>query len=39
MAKITGFELQDRWGDWNRSPFSSESGSQVTVFVKTGQTG
>jgi SAM-dependent methyltransferase len=39
MAKIAGFELQDRWGDWNRSPFSSESGSQVTVFVKTRQTG
>jgi hypothetical protein len=36
MAKITGFELQDRWGDWDRSPFTSESGRQVTVFVKTG---
>ena len=36
MAKITGFELQDRWGDWDRSPFTSESARQVTVFVKTG---
>ncbi len=34
MAKIAGFELQDRWGDWIRSPFSSESDTQVTVFVK-----
>ncbi|MGO9853505.1 MAG: class I SAM-dependent DNA methyltransferase [Acidimicrobiales bacterium] len=34
MAKITGFELQDRWGDWDRSPFTSESARQVTVFVK-----
>ena len=36
MAKITGFELQDRWGDWDRSPFTSESARQVTVFVKAG---
>jgi SAM-dependent methyltransferase len=36
MAKLTGFELQDRWGDWDKSPFTSESAKQVTVFVKTG---
>ncbi len=36
MAKITGFELEDRWGDWDRSPFTSESARQVAVFVKTG---
>jgi SAM-dependent methyltransferase len=35
MARCTGFELQDRWGDWGRSSFTSESGSQVAVFVKT----
>jgi SAM-dependent methyltransferase len=39
MAKISGFELQDRWGDWDRSPFTSESAKHVTVFVKTGQAG
>jgi SAM-dependent methyltransferase len=39
MARCTGFELQDRWGDWDRSPFTSESARQVTVFVKTGQAG
>jgi hypothetical protein len=39
MAKVTGFELQDRWGSWDRSPFTSESGKQVAVFVKTGQAG
>ncbi len=39
MAKITGFELQDRWGDWDQSPFTSESAKQVTVYVKTGQVG
>jgi SAM-dependent methyltransferase len=36
MANIAGFELQDRWGDWDRSPFTSESAKRVTVFVKTG---
>jgi SAM-dependent methyltransferase len=39
MAKLTGFEVQERWGDWDRSPFTSESAKQVTVFVKTGQAG
>jgi hypothetical protein len=39
MAKIAGFGLQGRWGDWDRSPFTSESGKQVTVFVKTGSEG
>jgi SAM-dependent methyltransferase len=37
MAKLTGFELEDRWGGWDRSPFTSESGNQVAVFVKMGQ--
>jgi SAM-dependent methyltransferase len=37
MAKMSGFELQDRWGDWDRSPFTSESEKQVAVFVKTRQ--
>ncbi len=35
MAKLAGFELQDRWGDWDRSPFTDESAKQVAVFVKT----
>jgi SAM-dependent methyltransferase len=39
MATIAGFELQDRWSDWDRSPFTSESESQVTVFVKSGHAG
>ncbi len=39
MAKMTGFELLDRWGDWDRSAFNSQSEKQVTVFVKTGQVG
>jgi len=39
MARIAGFELQNRWGDWDQSSFTSESAKQVTVFVKTGQAG
>lgn len=34
MAKITGFELQDRWSDWVRSPFTSDSAKQVALFHK-----
>jgi SAM-dependent methyltransferase len=34
MAKLAGLELEDRWGDWGRSPFTSESVTQVAVFVK-----
>ena len=32
-------QLQDRWGDRDRSPFASETEKQVTVFVGTGQAG
>ena len=38
MAKLSGFELQDRWGDWDGSPFTSASAKQVAVFVKTAHT-
>jgi hypothetical protein len=34
MARIAGLELEDRWGDWDRSPFTSESAKQVAVFLK-----
>lgn len=33
-----GAALEDRWGSWVRSPFTSDSPMQVAVFVKTGQT-
>jgi hypothetical protein len=33
MAKLAGLDLEDRWGDWDRSPFTSESAKQVAVFV------
>ena len=34
MAKVAGLRLRDRWADWDRSPFTSESGSQIAVFEK-----
>jgi hypothetical protein len=34
MAKLAGFELRDRWGDWERTPFTSQSAKQVAVFAK-----
>ena len=34
MAQIAGLELEDRWSDWRRHPFTSESGFQVAVFKR-----
>jgi hypothetical protein len=34
MAKITGFRVRDRWAGWDRTPFTSDSPSQVAVFEK-----
>jgi hypothetical protein len=34
MAKMAGMDLEDRWGDWDRSPFTSDSEKQVALFAK-----
>ena len=34
MARVAGFRLRDRWAGWDRSPFTSDSTSQVAVFEK-----
>ena len=34
MARIAGLRLQERWGDWLREPFTSESSSHVSVWEK-----
>jgi len=34
MARIAGFGLEDRWADWDRAPFTSDSTRQVAVFEK-----
>jgi hypothetical protein len=34
MGVTAGLVLRDRWADWQRSPFTSDSTSQVAVFEK-----
>ena len=34
MAIIAGLQLQDRWSDWKRSEFTSNSVNQIAVFRK-----
>ena len=35
MARLAGMTLRERWDDWDRSPFTSESRSHVSVWEKT----
>ena len=34
MARLAGFRLLERWADWRRSPFTSESRSHVSLYMK-----
>jgi len=34
MARLAGLTLRERWGDWTREPFASESRSHVSVWEK-----
>ncbi len=34
MARLAGMALRDRWSDWNREPFTSESRSHISVWQK-----
>lgn len=34
MARLAGLRLRERWGDWTRAPFTSESTSHVSVWEK-----
>lgn len=36
MGRLAGFRLRDRWSDWHRGPFTSESTSEVAVFELAG---
>lgn len=36
MARLAGLELRDRWGGWNREPFTSESTLHVSMWEKPG---
>jgi SAM-dependent methyltransferase len=35
MAQLAGMTLRERWSDWNRGPFTSDSSSHVSVWEKT----
>ena len=34
MAELAGMRLSERWGGWNREPFTSESRKHVSVWEK-----
>jgi hypothetical protein len=34
MARIAGMSLRERWGDWNREPFTANSTKHVSVWEK-----
>jgi SAM-dependent methyltransferase len=36
MARLAGMRLRERWGGWNREPFTSESTKHVSVWEKPG---
>lgn len=36
MARMAGLRLRERWGDWDRSPFTSESLKHISVWEKAG---
>lgn len=34
MARLAGLRLRDRWGGWNREPFTADSGNHVSVYER-----
>lgn len=34
MARLAGLRLRDRWGGWQRQPFSSSSNTHVSVYER-----
>ena len=34
MAQLAGMKLQERWGSFQRDPFTGASGNHVSVYVK-----
>jgi hypothetical protein len=35
MARLAGMVLRERWSDWERAPFTSDSTKHVSVWEKT----
>jgi SAM-dependent methyltransferase len=36
MARLAGMELRERWSDWRRAPFTSESRAHISAWQKAG---
>jgi hypothetical protein len=34
MAQLAGLRLRDRWANWNREPFTTDSHSHVSIWQK-----
>ena len=34
MAELAGLTLRERWSDWRRTPFTSESGKHISVWER-----
>jgi hypothetical protein len=34
MARIAGLILRERWGSWQREPFTSDSSAHISVWEK-----
>jgi hypothetical protein len=34
MARLAGLRLRERWGGWNREPFTVESTGHVSVYER-----
>ena len=34
MARLAGLRLRERWGDWQRSPFTSRSSAHVSIYER-----
>jgi hypothetical protein len=32
MAQLAGLRLRERWSNWNREPFTSESGRHISIY-------
>jgi hypothetical protein len=39
MARLAGMTLRERWSDWKREPFTSDSTKHVSVWEKTAPSG
>ena len=34
MAQLAGLRLRERWGNWQRAPFTSESGKHISIYER-----